>query len=463
MPMKRNFINIVSLCLIFSSCRTADLGGRESGLKTDETLAVLRNQCDQFVPEESLDYQLRSLCECLDVQPSSGLVAKATDSFCTKAGAFEGYLTSLQKTLILESESGFRDSQNSPVDPDDKTCLLNMVESYKEFYVTMLGKTCSNRDLNEKALFNFLPVPLNEKSARCWRLSKMDANACMTASPCVGSGPSDISVLPLDQASISRWVKNHQTTFLSEGTEVALCNPRIQSMYKLKDPENVGRNYNLAFTNLLIHGRSYKNRTYAAANCHGTAQAVAGGILDQVEVSAITYHSEEVKNRCQELANKVYLDSSKASATEGSSFPVAGSLPVERGGHVINMNYAESCQESECGVTSFEIFECNQNNLEAYIFHNGMCYKCWSRLLQNAGLSPLENHANWQDLQPGCVLTTNDHSISLVMKNDGLCYYFETANPFGPPLLRVDTCPLLFNAFEKRWCPDTPLTFSVDE
>src|SRR5690606_7445673 len=113
------------------------------------------------------------------------------------------------------------------------------------------------------------------------------------------------------------------------------------------------------------------------------------------------------------------------------------------------------------GDPTFFVNGCDDGKMRAHIFYQGMCINRWDELLADAGLKALPDDARWTDLKPGCVMTTSDHSISFVMQSDLWCYYYEATTPFGPPLLRVESCPLLYDKFERRYCPSEPLAFKL--
>src|SRR5690606_24501744 len=125
---------------------------------------------------------------------------------------------------------------------------------------------------------------------QCWRLTRVSAEGCLVASPCVASGASSTKALPL--------AANTPEKIVAEGDTILLCQPNLQKIHQLKDPDNAQLEYNLAFANFLAFGRSSPKVPFRPANCHGTAQAILGGFLDKAPVTAVGFHSPQVKEVC---------------------------------------------------------------------------------------------------------------------------------------------------------------------
>jgi hypothetical protein len=256
-------------------------------------------------------------------------------------------------------------------------------------------------------------------------------------------------------------IDRHQ--LVPEDGSITLCNADIQAMHRLKDPEQINHNSNWAFANLLTFNRGARHITYGAANCHGTAQALAGNILGQQPVQDLTWHSPIVEANCNDLARRAWNEASSRANSRGHSNPQMTDLPIQLGGVVINMTHDDSCPASECGKTSFHTYSCANGPLESHVFFRDMCINCWDQALQKAGFKRLHGKATWKDLTKHCVLTTNDHSITVTHVNDGLCFYYESLAPHAAPQINVMECPRLLAKFPKRWCRDEPFPWRIKD
>jgi hypothetical protein len=268
----------------------------------------------------------------------------------------------------------------------------------------------------------------------------MTSDGCFEAEPCVGTN-ADLKYLPLASPRSG----------LVTG-KVTLCNAAIQKIHHVKDPANTTYLYNNPFAIELSNGDMHNPGNYAAINCHGTAQAIIGGPLSSIEMTKVQYRALADKNVCNDLALRT-LDS-KHPAT-------VSSLPLNPGGLLINMNHSPTCPASDCGTSSLYVDSCTSNDLQAFTFVNGLCIQCWSRLIEDAGLKPLGPSSVPADIKSGCLLTQADHSVVTVLQSQDLCYFYEATSPYGPPQLRVKPCAALWNLFERKWCPDHPLTFTI--
>lgn len=440
-------VMILSLSSGFLACK--DRREVDATVKTDETKAAIMGVCDQgFEPEGEHGVRLKDACSCLITK--GGDVARLATLYCDDAG--EKYFDRLVSVGKAEGNLVLTDTAGNSPDAEAAACAAQLAELRVESLIKRLADACNKDDT--QTIINFLTIPPEPLAGQCWRLVHMTADGCVEAMPCMGKGSAHLAVLPITSDSLAGWPGADP---VSEGQAVRLCNTKIKAMHTLKDPNAVMERYNYPFANYLSLGRSNVNVTYGAANCHGTAQALAGGILNDVVVEKLDYQSPMVRTKCSSLAETAFENA--RGRTNG--LPTGTELPIAKGGHVINMNHDTACSSEECGDVSFNTFACDGNELESYIFHGNICINCWGKRLEKAGYKPLSTTATWQDLQPGCILTQDDHSITNVFQNDGFCYFYESLSPFAAPQLNVSDCQSLFAAFPRRWCPVRPFRFDL--
>jgi len=125
------------------------------------------------------------------------------------------------------------------------------------------------------------------------------------------------------------------------------------------------------------------------------------------------------------------------------------------------MDHSAHCDTTNYGEINYSVFSCDQGEDIGSIFFEGMCVDAWGKNLEKNDLAELTALDSWQSLKAGCVLTSTDHSIAMLYENNGLCYYYESTTPYGPPRLRVEACNNLYAGFPRRWCPAQPLEFSL--
>jgi hypothetical protein len=426
-------------------CRTTEPNKDESQLRTDETRKVLFDFCKMHEAEESLEEITNSICRCVEGKPNSEISLEEKDLACGPEGTVQSWIDDVRYTLSMEGQAAITDTAQSKLSAKDHQCLQQLVDFNLELYADTLLRTC--KDQSTKSFLSMLRRPDSSEPQKCWRLLRVSEDGCFLASPCKGSGSSELGALPILSQDLG-------STLVDEGKTVKLCHANIQKIHALKDPDNAEGEYNLSFANFLTFGRSAPNVSFRPANCHGTAQAVIGGFLDKTPITAIDFHGPHVKEECGTAGAKIF------ETRKGSNQTTAGDFPIELGGHVINMNHDASCSAEDCGTASFFVAECGDPMI-AYAFHEGMCINCWEKQLNDHGLSKVPVDGDWRDLVPGCVLTTSDHSVAIVMENQGYCYYYEATTPYGPPLLRVDTCPMVYKKFDRKWCPKESMIFSL--
>lgn len=450
----------MGLVLLISSCMLQIRGTpNDSHLNTNETLAVMRRECKTLIPENTLQEDVDAFCRCVNEKKNRTTSNDTKNSCATQTME---HLTRFKEVLMKEGELSFRDTPDSKLNDADAKCLEQLARFYLETTASWMSDHCrALDDANITSLTPFLSPPQNPSHTSCWRMTHMDQNACIIASPCVDSRSADLEDLPLSTASKNRLRSIHKESQVREGEQISLCNKNVQNIFNLKDPSAALRSYNYAFANMLTIGRSFIPGKYEASNCHGVAQAVVGGFLDSTPIQGMTFNGPSVEEKCKLRATEAFHAAENQASKHGDASAQAKDFPIQRGGHTINMDQNASCKQTQCGNTSLFVYDCDAQGIKATALHEGMCRSCWSKKLEDAGLNRLSSEMTWKDLKPGCVLTTTDHSVSTMMINDNLCYYFESTSAFGPALLRVEQCPILFSRFEDRYCPKNVFEFEV--
>lgn len=431
--------SLLALLALLTACRTGEAPEPESTLKTDETRQTLRDLCRDVFPEEGVPERIASACECLGKLNEPALTSKAK-AYCEGGarkeferlialGRVEGVLVMTGKDLATPSAK-------------DLACAAQLAEARAEFMVDGVANACEKE--RTVALRSLLDLPEEPAAGSCWRFLTMDQDDCVVAAPCEGRGPADLARLPLSPRGAG---------MVPETARVKLCHPAIKAMHRLKDPRRLNDDFNYAFANYLGMNRSNAHVTYGAANCHGTAQAFAGDFLSKLKVDHVTYHSPTVEEQCGEQARSALALAGPVATGEA--------LPISKGGYVVNMVHDAACSKDQCGKASLQTFSCEGGALEAHVFIQDMCIHCWGELLVQAGWRPMADDATWRDLMPGCIMTANDHSVTLLNESAGMCYFYESLSPFAAPQMNVDRCTSLFDRFGRRWCPQKPLVFSL--
>lgn len=404
-----------------------------SSLLTEETNSALSITCNTNVydqAKEDAEAQREELCDCLRARPEKADVASA----CSPSGGVTKNALAIYTRYKSRWPTDF-----IALDPNkNTTCLDNLTHAAIERYYFGLMQICKRTDLPTLKPFIAHEEPPADNHS-CWELTGMTAEGCFEAEPCVGT-MADLKYLPLEPS---------RSGLTSD--KITLCNTAIQNIHHLKDPDNRTYLYNNPFALELCHGNMHNPGNYAAANCHGTAQAVIGGPLGSLEMTDVEFRSLADEKRCDDLATRTLA--SKHPAT-------VASLPLNPGGLLINMDHSPQCSADDCGKVSLYVNSCTPTQLNASTFVNQMCVQCWSRLVESAGLKRLSSASTPLDLKPGCLLTQQDHSVVTVLQSHNLCYFYEATSPYGPPQLRVKPCTTLWNSFDLKWCPDRAMTFT---
>jgi hypothetical protein len=445
------------ILLLIAGCKTSRPGkDNPSTLQTDDTRAAILKTCEQIEPEGSSEILMKDACDCMRRRVLPADLRQTATRFCGGAGA--AWMNHLKETSHAEAILVMQDDQGSPANAEQMQCAHELAETHREFALEDIVDAC--REGSDDALRVRITIPDKARRGTCWRLTNMDRDNCVMARPCTGRGPAKLSALPLAPAQLARLDQNQS---VAEGATVTLCNADIQTMHRLKDPQQINHNSNWSFANLLTFNRGARHVTYGAANCHGTAQALAGNILSGQAVQGLSWHSPRVETDCKSFAEQAWKDGTEKARTRGESMPTMNDLPIQLGGVIINMVHDESCRADDCGRTSFHTTSCVNGTLESHVFFRDMCVNCWDKALEDSGFKRLHEKATWKDLTRHCILTTNDHSITVTHVNDGLCFYYESLAPHAAPQINVMECPRLLAKFPKRWCREEPFPWFIKD
>jgi len=346
------------------------------------------------------------LCNCLKGQNLSGA--------CRAGGQVDRWIRQ------------FSDLRNEPL--ASTNCGRAFLDELMGYTLDHWKDQCELGRLNPSSL-----QPSRDRPESCWALTTIRPDGCVVASY-QGPGTGNFADLP---ANLS-----------GQGNEAVLCHPGLSSIHRLKDPLEQNQAFQSPQKNLIFHGRLNQHVTYGPANCHGTAAAIIGPVLPEVEVEGITYHSQVVEAQCSAQAKQTFDRARRG--RQKVTIADLGEMQIS-----INMLHG-GCQSDQCGTTKLSVFSCDGGKLIASAFIEGMCEDCWVNHIKRRGYVELGAQSSWQDFAPGCVLTDNDHSITLLMQSCGWCYYYESTSPFGPPQLRMDLCPALHSKFARKLCPSTP-------
>jgi hypothetical protein len=335
----------------------------ESGCKEDRLFA--RNRLDEKKKS------LIDLCHCLEKRKIK----------CSDHGKFFSFWeTSLAK--ILEQEVA-----DSPL--ESQSCFQSRVDSSMGHLLTMLNLKCEEQAAS-KEMIDLLKLPPHPD--RCEQVSGFDANGCVMIESC----------------SVSKGVAPKK--------EVR-CYPNLASLRNAKDPLHLMDLYGSAALPMFIDN-SNVDVTFGMNNCHGVASTLSGQPINSLAIDTTSqpyFMNTFVETSCKSTLEN-FLKSRKNLTI--------GEFSIEPGGASINMNHNPSCSEDSCGTVHPFIQSCNsiRGELTGGVWIEDMCVKCWKKLYLKKGFRPLEGlTSSWNDLSPGCVLTQDDHSITLIHKSGAYC------------------------------------------
>ncbi len=403
------FLSILFLGALAVSCRVTS-SPSPSDILTLETSTALDEACRgesvTATPEE-LSAAESALSSCLG---SNSIVRKWVQSL------------------------NLRIKSNWPADfleggPEKRRCLEKLTIGAQTRYLESLTDACKSSNQTQK---QELLTSLSERLVEpCFDISHMTSNGCFVAKGCANQ-----AISPKDFGRPENTVRN----------QLKLCSPNIQKIHRVKDPDKANLLYNYSYVSELTGNQSYNRITYGPPNCHGVAQAAAGDILDTLRLETFQYARLTDENRCKTTATNFF--------EKYKSQPI-GKIPMSPGGLMINMRY-ESCDEDQCGKVALWVEDCPQDKLKSAIFIDGMCVNCWEKFLALKGLKRQLTDFRGRQFIPGCILTTEDHSVMIIGKSQGMCFFYEATSPYGPPQIRAVPCPVLNQKFTRQYCPDRP-------
>jgi len=313
--------------------------------------------------------------------------------------------------------------------PQAMNCLKQLTQGALVRYLGDLLQACEQGDASMKR--EILAALVKPQSEACFDISHMTADGCFVVHGCADG------------------LLNPKTFGLSAGAsrkELILCSERIQKIHGIKDPNQSSLLYNYSYVSELSGNQSSNRITYGAPNCHGTVQAAAGGVLDELRLESTQHARLGNQARCDAAVNAFF--------NEYKLKPIS-QIPMQPGGVMVNMKY-DSCKANECGQVKLWVEDCKADKLDLAVFIDGMCVECWERKLAAKGLKRQPTQYSGEQFVPGCVLTTNDHSVIVLGQSNGMCFFYETTSPYGPPQVRSVPCPVLNHKFSRQYCPEHP-------
>lgn len=409
-------LSILFFGVFAASCRVTS-SQNPSDILTLETSAALDDACRR---------------ESVTATPEELNAAESGLSSCLGSG------TTIRKWLEALS---LRIESNWPTDfleggPDKRRCLEKLTIGAQTRYLESLTEACKNSNKTQKqelltALSDVLVEP-------CFDITHMTSKGCFVAKGCANQ-----SISPKDFGHPEGTAQN----------QLKLCSSNIQKIHTIKDPDKASLLYNYSYVSELTGNQSYNRITYGPPNCHGVAQAAAGDILDMLKLETIQYARLPDENRCKSTAVNFF--------EKNKSQPI-GKITMSPGGLMINMRY-EACEERQCGKVALWVEDCLQDKLKSAIFIDGMCVNCWEKYLAAKGLKRQTTNFQGKQFIPGCILTTADHSVMIIGKSHGMCFFYEATSPYGPPQIRAIPCPVLNQKFMRQYCPERPsIEWSID-
>lgn len=268
---------------------------------------------------------------------------------------------------------------------------------------------------------------------KCTDLVRMTPEGCFVEAECPSASSN----------SVSARTKPRKTR--------VMCHDGVKKIHRIKDPKNQNLAWNEPFAIELSGLQSYAHVTYGPPNCHGTAQAVAGELLGDLQLEDVMFARLADEPRCGKQAREFVAANKDKKIAE---------LALNPGGLLINMKH-EDCTASQCGKVQLWVDHCvdgamadqtrsSTQPFESAVFIEDMCVECWAGILAKKGLIRTDESA-----RPGCIFTTYDHSVFIVHRSAGFCFAYEATSPYGPPQLRASPCRLLDERFKNHFCPVT--------
>jgi hypothetical protein len=411
MNFRQNKIKIVILALLelLCACRHSSQG-QLSELLSMETSAALEEACRRDSVTADTDY-------LLDIQNELGACLGSSDQ-----------VKSWSVRMMARMESNWPKDFQGRGDSARK-CLHRLTLGAQSRYLETLMDACRGGDAARRR--ELLAVLAEKQIDPCFEITSMTSEGCFVARGCEGK-----SIKPQDFGL--RDSKPQQ--------QIILCSERIQRIHGIKDPSRANLLYNYSYVSELTGNQSSNRITYGPPNCHGVAQAAAGGVLDDLRLETVQHARLANQARCEAQVSRFFK--------EHASRPISD-IPMSPGGVMINMTY-DGCSESDCGRVALWVEDCKTESLELSVFIDGMCVNCWEKKLALKNLKPQPSYYSGKQLIPGCILTTQDHSVMVVARSQGMCFFYEATSPYGPPQIRAVPCPVVNHKFTRQYCPPQP-------
>jgi hypothetical protein len=386
------------------------------------------------LPAQAYDFrqdftrELEGVCDYLDEPKAEADEARARLCACLggKCEGLDGWEKELEGFLSFE-----------PLQGEAPSCLAGIRERRRYLFHEFLFDRCEKNPEEAKRLARFT---VRVDADTCWNIVDLTDEGCLVAKACSSAGA---LVSALGVASTERRL------------EATVCEKRLTRTHARRDPELRTSGYHKPVTQAHLDRYYYPHGegTYATANCHGTAEMLAGEFLSDTPVTS--YSTVPAYQATCGEGTKALYDKARGSKLH----PTIGELGLRRG-IAINMVY-EACTADDCGAAELTTYGCSTGEWESFVFIKDMCLACWEKRLKRAGFRALGTNESWESLHPGCTLNQSDHSVTLVAVSHGMCTTYEAPNPGGPPQLKTTPCPSLYASFPRRWCPAKPTAFTL--
>ncbi len=405
----RRFFFYLLSSLLLLSCRSLSTAN-SSDLLTVQTSAALEESCRREISTadvEELKDAESSLGRCTGSMPAVQAWSKKTQ---------ERIKSNWPKDFIASGPGGI-------------SCLNRLTQGALVRYLSDLLQACEHGDSARK--LEISAVAADSQTDVCYDIVSMTADGCFVVRGCNGG--------LLDSKTFSN-------TSVMSRKELILCSERIQKIHRIKDPDQSSLLYNYSYVSELTGNQSSNRITYGPPNCHGTAQAAAGGVFDDLRLESTQHARLANQGKCDEAVNKFFDDYKSTAISQ---------IPMQPGGIMVNMKY-ESCKADDCGRVNLWVEDCKAEKLELAVFIDGMCVDCWENKLAVKGFKRQATSYSGKQFVPGCILTANDHSVMVLGQSRGMCFFYEATSPYGPPQIRSVPCPVLNHKFSRQYCPEQP-------
>lgn len=395
-------------------------------------MSVVMVSCRSSSSGSSLDLLTVETSRALDEACRREIATAEIDELNDAEGSLGRCLGALSAVQMWSKQISERIQSNWPKDylakgPDSSQCLKRLTQGAVVRYLNDLAEACEQGAETRRK--EIAAVIAQSHAGPCYDMVHMTVDGCFAVNGCNGS-PLELSAFG-DNSGASP-------------NEAILCADKIQKIHGIKDPGLGNLLYNYSYVSEMTGNQSSNRITYGPPNCHGTAQAAAGGVLDDLKLDSMQHARLSNQSKCDAAVSRFF--------SQYKSTPIS-QIPMDPGGVMINMKY-DSCGPDDCGQVNLWIDDCHTDKLDLSVFIDGMCIDCWEKKLALAGLKRQSDYFSGKQLIPGCILTTKDHSVMIIGQSHGMCFFYEATTPYGPPQVRAVPCAVINHKFSRQYCPE---------